>query len=102
MKLKVISINESYEWDCIVKSFKNYDIYYLSGYAKAFQLHNDGDPLLIYFENETTRAMNVVMKNDIAKNKHFGANIEENKYFDLSTPYGYGGFIVDAILLRYP
>jgi len=94
--LQVITINESEKWDSIVKSFENYDVYYLSGYAKAFQLHGDGEPLLFFFENGNTKAINVVMKRDIAKDGHFIGKIKENVCFDLSTPYGYGGFIVDG------
>lgn len=96
MKLQVITIDEPIKWDSIVKSFNKYDIYYLSGYLKAFMIHGDGEPLLFYFDNGNTRAINVVMKRDIAKDKYFTGKIEENKYFDLSTPYGYGGFIVDG------
>ncbi|MGB5824674.1 MAG: GNAT family N-acetyltransferase [Proteocatella sp.] len=96
MKFQVITIEESYKWDRIVKSFNNYDVYYLSGYIKSFQLHGDGEPLLLYFENKNTKAMNVVMKRDIAKYKHFVGKLEEKLYFDLSTPYGYGGFVIEG------
>lgn len=95
-KLRVITIKECEHWDEIVKSFKNYDVYYLSGYVKAFQLHGDGEPLLFYFDNGNTRAINVVMKRDIAKEDHFIGKIPENTYFDFSTPYGYGGFLIDG------
>ena len=90
--LSVYSVNESSKWDDIVKSFGDHDVYYLSGYAKAFQTHGDGEPLLFYYEHEGTRAMNVVMKRDISKVETFKNKIPSNTYFDLSTPYGYGGF----------
>ena len=44
--LHVYTIEDSEQWDGIVRTFKIYDIYYLSGYVKAFQIHGDGDPLL--------------------------------------------------------
>lgn len=94
--MQVITINESEKWDNIVKSFRNYDIYYLSGYTKAFEMHGDGEPLLFYFDNGNTKAINAVMKRDIAKDKHFIGKIKEKEYFDISTPYGYGGFLVDG------
>lgn len=96
MNLQVIRINESKKWDSIVRSFKDYDVYYLNGYAKAFQSHGDGEPMLIYYNDGETKAINVVMKRDIAKDKNFIHKIEEGKYFDLSTPYGYGGFIIEG------
>ena len=94
--LSVITINESEKWDSIVKSFKNYDVYYLSGYSKAFQLHGDGDPLLFYYDDGGTRAMNVVMKRDIAEAAPFKDKLPVNMWFDLSTPYGYGGFWMEG------
>lgn len=96
MSLKVLTTNEADEWDDIVRSFKDYDVYYLSGYVKAFELHGDGTPLLFYFNNGTTKAINVAMKRDIAKDKNFIGKLEENTYFDLATPYGYGGFIIEG------
>ena len=36
--LRVYSIDQDNEWDRIVKSFSKHDVYYLSGYVKAFRL----------------------------------------------------------------
>lgn len=94
--IQVVTINESEKWDEIVKNFESYDVYYLSGYAKAFQLHGDGEPLLFYYDDGITRAMNVVMKRDIAKVEHFEGKLPLNTCFDFSTPYGYGGFILEG------
>lgn len=94
--LEIISTNDSERWDNIVKSFKDHDVYYLSGYVKAFELHGDGKPLLFYFENGSTRAINVVMKRDISDDKHFVGKIEKGQYYDISTPYGYGGWIIEG------
>lgn len=94
--LQVISINDSEEWDAIVRSFKDYDVYYLSGYAKAFQIHGDGEPILFYYDDGDTRAMNVVMKRDIANDVHFAGKLPEGAFFDIVTPYGYGGFLFNG------
>lgn len=94
--LSVITINEPEKWDNIVKTFKNYDVYYLSGYVKAFELHGDGQPILFFYEDNDIRAMNVSMKRDIAENIHFKDFIPQNTFFDLATPYGYGGFLVEG------
>lgn len=94
--LYIVSINESEKWDSIVKSFENFDVYYLSGYVKGFQLHGDGVPLLIYYEDENIRGINVVMKRDISEDIYFSGKIESDTYFDLITPYGYGGFLIEG------
>jgi hypothetical protein len=94
--LSTINITEDGKWDAIVKSFKNYDVNYLSNYVKAFKLHGDGEPLLFYYDDGSTRAMNVVMKRDIACAKPFKGKLPINTYFDLSTPYGYGGFLIEG------
>ena len=95
--LEIINIDESDKWDSMVKSFSNYDVYYLSRYTKAFKLHGDGEPILIYYHDEEIRAINVVMIRDIAEDKRFKDKIESENLFDITTPYGYGGFIIEGI-----
>lgn len=82
----IIEISQSELWDEIVKSFKEYDVYYLSGYVKAFQIHGDGEPQLFYYEQDGIRAMYVYMKRKTA--------IEG--WFDSITPYGYGGVLLEG------
>lgn len=94
--LTVYTLEQSEQWDAIVRSFKEYDIYWLSGYVKAFQLHGDGEPLLFFYDGFDTRGINVVMKRDVAKDERFKGKIEEGKYFDFATPYGYGGWIIEG------
>jgi len=94
--LSVISIEEAGIWDGIVTSFKNYDVYYLSGYSKSFQLNGDGIPTLFYYEGEDIRAINVVMKRNIEKDRNFKSKLSECSNFDIITPYGYGGFLVEG------
>ncbi len=94
--IKTYTIENNAEWDSVVRSFKDYDVYWLSGYVKAFQVHGDGEPLLIYFEDKSTRGINVVMKRDIAQDERYKGILEENRYFDFSTPYGYGGWIIEG------
>jgi len=94
--LSVIPIDEAEKWDAIVHSFKEYDAYYLSGYSKAFQLHGDGKPHVFYYDDGKMRAMNVVMKRDVGQDEKFVGKIPKDTYFDLATPYGYGGFLVEG------
>lgn len=90
--LKVIEVYQTEMWDAVVKSFSNFDVFYLNGYARTFQLNGDGEPLLFYYDDGDTRGINVVMKRDVHDFGMFGAALEKDCWFDLSTPYGYGGF----------
>ncbi len=94
--LAVYSLEQVEQWDAIVRSFKKYDTYWLSGYVKAFKIHGDGEPLLFFYESGTTRGINVVMKRDVAKDAHFIGILPEDRYFDFATPYGYGGWLIEG------
>ena len=94
--IKSYTLEDSEIWDKIVKSFANHDVYYLSGYVRAFQLNGDGEPELIYFEKCETRAINVVIRRDLADCRLFESRIEKNTLFDFITPYGYGGFLIEG------
>lgn len=84
--IKTVSIDASKEWDDIVCSFHNYDVYYLSGYVKAFYSHGDGVPFLLYYKEGGLRAIYVYMRRQTAI----------NGIFDSVTPYGYGGVLFEG------
>lgn len=84
--IEIISIEDSTRWDDIVTGFAQYDVYYLSGYVKAFQTHGDGEPQLLYYETDGLKAIYVYMKRETA--------IEG--CFDSITPYGYGGVLFEG------
>lgn len=88
------NIKDAELWDNVVHSFQDYDVFYLSGYSKAFMQENSGNgtPLLLYYEDGCDRAINVILKRDISFDERFAGRIEPKRYFDLTTPYGYGGF----------
>ncbi len=92
--IKEINIEDQNTWDTIVRSFPDYDVFYLSSYSKAFmkETPKNGTPILLYYEDGEDRAINVVLRREIAKDEKLAGKIEEGKYFDLITPYGYGGF----------
>ena len=84
--IKLYNLSEEEQWDACVKSVAEWDVYYLSGYVKAFQIHGDGDPQLLYYEADGLKAIYVYMKRKTA--------IEG--YYDSVTPYGYGGVLFDG------
>lgn len=84
--IRLFSIQERTDWDNTVKSFADYDVYYLSGYVMAFHIHGDGDPYLLYYEENGLRAIYVYMRRP--------TSIEG--VYDSVTPYGYGGVLFDG------
>lgn len=84
--IRILTIAQAEEWDSIVHSFAEYDVYYLSGYVKAFHIHGDGDPCLLYYEADRLRAIYVYMRRKTAL----------EGVFDSVTPYGYGGVLFEG------
>lgn len=48
--IRIYCIKESFLWDETVKTFERYDVYYLSSYVKAFCIHGDGEPELLFMK----------------------------------------------------
>ena len=84
--IRLFDLSQSAEWDATVRSFSEYDVYYLSGYVKAFLIHGDGEPHLLCYIGEDLKALYVFMKRK--------TSIEG--YFDSVTPYGYGGVLFEG------
>ena len=93
--LKIYTLADAQQWDAVVRSFPQYDIYYLSGYVKGFWLHGDGEPLLIAWEGPEARGINVVFKRAIRQDSRFADKLQEELY-DFISPYGYGGWLLDG------
>lgn len=94
--LRIIDFEHREEWDKIVSSFSDHDIYYLSGYLAPFKVHGDGMPILIYYQGECLRAMCAFMLRDIADEKWAQGSIEQGMFYDVVTPYGYGGWLLEG------
>ncbi len=92
--IKEVAIDNQEEWDSIVRSFSNYDVFYLSGYSVAFmqETPKNGTPVLLLYEDGEDRAINVILRRDVALDEKLCGKVKPGQYFDLITPYGYGGF----------
>lgn len=84
--IRLFDLSQSAEWDATVRSFAEHDVYYLSGYVKAFHIHGDGDPYLLYYEDNGLRVIYVYMRRKTAL----------EGVYDSVTPYGYGGVLFDG------
>lgn len=123
---EVISSKQNRRWNEIVHSFLHWDIYYLNEYAHSFEIHGDGEAFLISFqwqgntkddidvaeqtENEmgrqavsgqvSCRLCYVVMKKDISADEKFTDLLPGDCWYDLETPYGYGGFLLQGTFTK--
>ena len=93
--LTVFDKTKRKEWNEIVKSFKDWDVYYLFEYANSFSIHGDGEPLLLYFEENNKRMCYQIIKRNLSKDSRFEGLIED-KYHDITITYGYGGPLTDG------
>lgn len=94
--MEIIDVESKEKWNQLIKSFAQWDIYYLNEYAVSLQLHGDGRPYLIYHEKDGVKLAYVVMQKDIAKSKHFTGLLKEGELYDWETPYGYGGPLIEG------
>lgn len=93
MSFKIIDKNDIKTWNEVIKGFSEFDVYYLYEYAKAFEIHGDGEPILIYYQENTFKATKVVMKRKIPYSDLSNNN---ETIYDVVTPYGYGGFLIEG------
>lgn len=91
---KIIDFNHRLEWDEIVRGFTHFDVYYLSGYLAAFQIHGDGEPILAYYQGNGLKGICAFMLRDITSLDW--AKAYQNKAYDVVTPYGYGGWLLEG------
>lgn len=93
-KITEYTVTDREQWNSVVRSFSDYDVFYLNEYVTAFmnEEKKNGTPTLLLFENGSDRAMNVVFRRDVADDGKFSEKIPRDTYYDLISPYGYGGF----------
>ena len=99
--MEIISIRQKERWNDIVKSFPKWDVYYLNEYAHSLQLHGDGEPYLIYDAHDGGRLCYVVMQEDISAFPPLADYLGNVSCYDWSTPYGYGGPLVDGEITEH-
>ncbi len=99
---EVIASKDKERWNDRVCSFRHWDVYYLNEYAHSFEIHGDGEAILFYFawiDNENKQQCRLclaVMKKDISEDNKFKSLLQKDVWYDLETPYGYGGFLLEG------
>ncbi|NMA31973.1 MAG: GNAT family N-acetyltransferase [Candidatus Methanofastidiosa archaeon] len=84
-------IKDKETWNEIIEGFTSKDVYFIYNYFVPFQNNGDGEPILYYFECEHGKVAYPFMLRDIAESENFRSELEKNRYFDISSAYGYGG-----------
>lgn len=95
--VEVLTTEQHKEWNDIVKTFNNWEVYFLCEYAISLEMHGDGRALLFYFKNDKNSACFVTMVKDIADCSWAKLCFEKDRYLDMETPYGYGGALYNGI-----
>ena len=102
MEFDVIDFSNKNKWS---KLAKNSEIYYWWQYVDAFYQNGEGIPFLVYAVKNNNYVFNVFLKRDISEDERFKGKIDKGEFFDISTPYGYGGVNIvgeeDKELLKY-
>lgn len=93
--LSILGSHDRLRWNQLVKSFDNWDVYYLFEYANSVKIHEGGEIYLVYFSNDNDRLCFVVLQQDLSTLEFFKNIISKDKLYDWSTPYGYGGPLVN-------
>jgi hypothetical protein len=93
-KFLIVDFRNKEIWDSLI--CKDADIYYKWQYVDAFKVIGDGQPFLAYYESGNSKLYNVFLKRDISNHKFFKTHINDSLYYDITTPYGYGGIVLNG------
>lgn len=96
---EIISIENETKWNEIIRLFKNIDVFYNYNYVKAFCNEESTDGFMFYYNDGNTKAINVFTKIKIEENdnvKNTNTNKKDKITYDIISPYGYGGFIIEG------
>lgn len=84
---ELIKLTSNDNWSKFIEKFDMLDIYYSQEYVNLFADVEDGVPEAVYYENENGKVFYPFIKRKI--------DIKEG-YFDIITPYGYGGPVLEG------
>lgn len=73
---------------------ENIDFYFDRNYGKLYEKCEDGIQEIFEYEDENGKISNQFIKRKI------DVKVEEKKYFDIVTPYGYGGPIINYCIRK--
>ncbi len=88
-------IEEKDEWNSTLNEFKEKDINFEYDYFDLYKM--DGKtPMMVYMKTDIGSIVYAFMLRDISCHSDLGDEIEKDRYFDVSTPYGFGGPLIET------
>jgi serine/alanine adding enzyme len=87
---KIIDNNIPSLWNSIVEGFEKKDIYFTYEFFLSSLLVDGGEPILFFYEDENGKVAYPFIKREIP-------NLKNKVYYDITTPYGYGGPLIQII-----
>lgn len=93
-KSKVITVSNKQEWHSLLLKAGGADIYYYPEYLELYR--DQGEPVLFAVETEENCLIYPFLKRSLMKLKIFADCSETEEFFDLTSPYGYGGHYTSA------
>lgn len=95
MTLEIIDISDRQRWGNIIKTFTDADPYYHVDYIAPFCDFEHTKGILLYYKGVKTELCYPVVLQDISDFPPFNNHITKGRFFDIATPYGYGGPLVN-------
>ncbi len=93
MSLTLYGINDIESWISLYETLGINEIVWQPSYLKLWELNRDGSPLLAYFEDEYGSVIYPFLLRKLPSREFIPSEISKN-YFDITTPYGYGGPLI--------
>jgi hypothetical protein len=95
MNLDYRVIEAKEEWDEVLSKFSKRDIFFEYDFL---DLHSsEGEkPVMVYMENEAGKIAYPFLLRDISFHDGLKDKLDKDKYYDISTHYGYGGHLVEV------
>ena len=90
MKFRVIDFDNKSEWEEVTK---NREVYYQWQYVDAFYKIGDGIPKLAYAQHDKEYVFVLFLLRNIGKDLGIDDALY---YYDITTPYGYGGWLIEG------
>lgn len=85
----LFGLEEREKWEFWMEKFPDIDIYYSPGYCEIYQENNEGTAKLFIYEDENGYVYYPFLLREI--NQLEVGSFLDSKYYDIITPYGYGG-----------
>jgi hypothetical protein len=95
---QIISSEDKSKWCSIVEEFLSKDVYFFHEYCSLYKKLENGEPLLFLYKDKTgTTICYPFLKRNINSLPFISAKPLDKDYYDIISPYGYGGPLYDSV-----